>query len=489
MARPYLLVVLRVKLSKEVDCIIVARVTLRALRARDQELARLVDAIRRARQGAPHLAIVSGPRRVGKSFLVHHALAADHGCTPVYFEATQAGEAAQLRRFHDTLRAAVGPDALPPGPAPQTWEQAIDLAAYAAQRRPLAVVIDEATYLMASTPGFASMVQVVWDRMSTQSHPPELALILTGSALGLIEESLSHRGALFQRPTVRLALRPFTPSAAWRFRDMPDPVALLEAYAACGGYPLHLDAWDFERSTQDNLLALAGTAGGVLLEDGSHLLAGLVDAHQRVLIAVGEGRGRPSEITNEVGARIERPLDALTGAGLVSAATPIGAPRQARPTYRVDDAYLRFWFRLLGSHEQQIEAGQGEAVLHQGREAWQEQLGWSFEQAARLHAIRLAASGVLPEGTLVGEWWTTRGQPAQVDVLGLSSHRTVAVGEARWQERPLGSRAVDELAAKLRLVPSPVAQPLLMLWGRGGVRPDTLVGAVRGYGPADIVGG
>src|SRR5262249_5861867 len=160
-----------------------------------------------------------------------------------------------------------------------------------------AVVIDEATYLMASTPGFGSMIQVVWDRLAAQARPARLGLILTGSVLGLIEDALSHRGALFQRPTLRLALAPFGPAAAWEFAGAPDPVALLEAYAACGGYPLHLDAWDFARSTGDNLLALAGTAGGILLEDGSHLLAGLADAHQRVLIAVGEGRSRPSEIT------------------------------------------------------------------------------------------------------------------------------------------------------------------------------------------------
>jgi uncharacterized protein len=447
----------------------------------------MVGSLRAAGAGSPQLVVLSGPRRVGKSLLAHHTLAADHGCRPIYFEATQAGEAAQLSRFQQTLLDALGADVVPPGPSPQTWEQALRLLAFLAVEHPLAMVIDEATYLMTSTPGFASMVQAVWDAMAVQARPPRLALVLTGSALGLVEDALSHRGALYQRPTLHLGLRPFTPAQAWRFTSRPDPVALLEAYAACGGYPLHLDAWDFGRSTGENLLALAGTPGGVLVEDGSHLLAGLPEAHQRVLIAVGSGRTRPSEIANEAGGRIERPLDALRRAALIQLSTPLGAPRQARPFYRVDDAYLRFWFRVLANHLQRVEAGQGAGVLRHTEQAWQEQLGWSFEQAARDHAVWLVDSGVLPDGTLTGEWWATSGPPVQVDVLAMRDHRTVAVGEARWQGRPLGSRAVDELAAKVRLVPDPVAQPLLLLWGRGGVQPEVQVGSVRGFGATDVL--
>lgn len=136
---------------------------------------------------------------------------------------------------------------------------------------------------------------------------------------------------------------------------------------------------------------------------------------------------------------------------------------------------------------QRVEAGQGAAVLHNTHDGWQEQLGWSFEEGARAHSVWLAVDGTLPEGTLTGEWWTTSGTPAQVDVVGLLDHRTVAIGEARWQGRPLGSRAVDELATKLRVVPSPIAQPAILLWGRGGVQPDVQVGAVRGFDAGDVV--
>jgi hypothetical protein len=54
----------------------------------------------------------------------------------------------------------------------------------ARQAAPLAVVLDEVTYLTASTPGFASVVQSVWDRESA-AGASHLMLALTGSSIGI----------------------------------------------------------------------------------------------------------------------------------------------------------------------------------------------------------------------------------------------------------------------------------------------------------------
>lgn len=462
---------------------------LRPLRERDTEQRELRDAFRVALSGRPQLVVISGPRRVGKTLLVRHALeAASHTMTTVYFEATQAGAPEQLRRFHQALGAALPSSALPPGSAPRTWEEALGLAAFAARSVPLVVAIDEATYLMASTPGFSSMVQAVWDAIDVEAAPPRLALVLTGSAMGLIDEALSGQGALFRRPTLARRIEPFNAAEAYRFTGRPDPTALFEAYAACGGYPLHLDTWDFTQATGENLLRLAASPGGILLEGGALVLAGMRESYRQVLMAVGQGRSKTSEIANETGARSERGIEALLRARIVQAARPLGAPAQARAIYRVEDPYLRFWFRVLANHVQSIESGQGSQVLRHVEGAWQEQLGWAFEVAARLHAAGLAEAGVLPAGTLTGEWWTTSGQPTQVDVLGLLDHRSVALGEVRWQARPLGRSDLDGLAVKLRLVPNPVAQPTLLLWGRHGIRDGLSVGTVRGFDLADVLG-
>lgn len=463
-------------------------VGLRPLRERDRELTALCQAAEAAATGHPELTVVSGLRRVGKTFLLQHLVERLRPAPVVYFEATQAGETAQLRRFAEALREALGPDNAPPYDTFTSWEQALELCVYLARSRPLTVILDEATYLMDSSPGFASTVQAVWDGIASSARGPALLLVLSGSAVGMIEDALDYRGPLYQRPTLRLHMEPFTVREAYRYLGRPDPAGLLEAYAACGGYPLHLDAWDFGDSTAENLLRLAGTPGGLLLEDGAALLYSLPDPTRRVLLAVGQERTTRNAIASDAGqARVDRPLDAVQRARLVKGATPLGAPQKARPIYRVADPFLRFWLRLLANHVQRIEAGQGAAVLAHVEGEWQKHVGTVFEEAAREHAVHLEQDGTLPSGTLTGEWWATRGERCQVDVLGLKDHKTVLIGEARWQRQPLGPADVEALARKLQRVPDPVAQPLLLLWGRSGVRPEAVVGQVRGYSLLDML--
>ncbi|MGH9090237.1 MAG: ATP-binding protein [Acidimicrobiales bacterium] len=465
-----------------------SRSSLRPLRERDRELTALCQAADAAAAGHPQFAVVSGLRRVGKTFLLQHLMERQRPGTAVYFEATQAGETAQLRRFAEALRQALGPDGAPPFDTFASWEQALELCAYVARSRPLTVILDEATYLMDSSHGFASTVQAVWDGIASSAHGPALLLVLSGSEVGMVEDALDYRGPLYQRPTVVLPMKPFTAAQAYRYLSRPDPTALLEAYAACGGYPLHLDAWDFGGSTGENLLRLAGSPGGLLLEDGAALLYSLRDPMRRVLLAVGQGRTRPNEIGVDASQpRVDRPLEAVQRARLVEGTTPLGAPHKAKPIYRIADPYLRFWLRLLANHVQRVEAGQGAAVLEHGEGEWQHHIGTVFEEAAREHGVRLVQNGTLPSGTLIGEWWATSGDQCQVDVLGIKDHRTILIGEARWQRQPLGPRDVDALARKQQLVPKPVAQPLLILWGRGGVRPEVVVGQVRGYSLLDVL--
>jgi hypothetical protein len=172
-----------------------------------------------------------------------------------------------------------------------SWEAALRFFVALANEEPLTVVLDEVPYLVASTTGFASIVQA--------------------------------------------------------------------------------KAWDPDRSTEANLLRLAGAAGGVLLEDAASMLAEELvhpGGYTRVLAAVGRGRTRFAEIASESGQRVERPLEILIRAGLIARALPVGAPRGARASYEIADPYLAFWFGVLYSEVANSPAGlpRSRAVAAQG---------------------------------------------------------------------------------------------------------------------------
>jgi AAA+ ATPase superfamily predicted ATPase len=392
------------------------------------------------------------------------------GRRAVFFGATEQAEAIELGRLAEAVRRGLGDDALDlAGGMLSSWEAALRYLIAMSRDEPLAVILDEVPYLLRSTPGFASVVQAIWDQLPSGA---KLMLVLTGSAVGTIEGMLGGGGALRGRPTETLRLDPLDAVAARVFLPRLDDSAYFEAYAACGGYPLHLRQWDPSSSTERNLLRLAGAPGGILLEDALGILREElpdVGGYPRILAAIGRGRTRAGQIAADADQRVEHPLDVLVRSGFVRRSVPVGAPRRARPLYEIDDVYLAFWFSVLYSDLHLVAAGQGRAVLRSRRPQWQRHLGWAFEELARAHAARLVASGALRDDLVVGRWWSTSGAPLEFDVLGLRGASVALVGEARWQERPLGRRDVDALRAKASGLPNLREDPVLAFWSRGGV--------------------
>jgi len=446
---------------------------------RTAELKRLDRAGTLARRGQAQLVVVWGRRRVGKTFLLSHFV---RGKRAIFFGVTQQAEAVELARLAETVRRDLGDrEADLAGGAFANWEAALRFFAALARTKPLIVVLDEVPYLTRSTPGFPSVVQAVWDHLPRRT---KLLLVLTGSAVSTVEAMLTGQGPLRGRPTDTLRLDPLDPWSARLFLPRLDPAAYLEAYAACGGYPLHLLAWDQSASTEQNLERLGGTAGGILLEDAASIMSDeLAEAggYARILAAIGRGRTRYAEIAGETGQRVEYPLDVLVRSGFVAKVAPVGAPRASRTLYAITDPYLAFWFRVLYSDLALIQGGQGRAVLQRARPRWASHLGQVFEDVARAHAQRLVAASELPADLVVGRWWAVTGEPCEVDVLGLRGSRTALLGEAKWQAHPLDVRDLEALRRKTPRTPEPVDAPLYLLWGRAGASADAVRAGARGF--------
>ncbi|HEX3392320.1 MAG TPA: ATP-binding protein [Solirubrobacteraceae bacterium] len=452
---------------------------------REDEMAKLDRAWEQAAHERPQLVVMWGRRRVGKTFLLSHFTQHRRA---VFFGATQQAETVELARLVDATRRDLGDRVADlAGGHFASWEAALRFFAALASEEPLVVVLDEVPYLAGSTQGFASVVQAVWDHLPAEN---KLMLVLTGSAIAMMETMVGAGGALRGRPTLTIKLGPLGPLEAHAFLPRLKPAAFIEAYAACGGYPLHLREWDETATTETNLVRLAATPGGILLEDAAGMLAEELPqagGYARILAAIGRGRTRFGEIAAESEQRVERPLEILTRAGLIAKVTPVGAPKGARASYEIADPYMAFWFSVLYSDISQIGAGQGTAVIHRSRAEWQRRLGAVFEDTARAHAARLVVSGTLPEDTVVGRWWAIRGESCEIDVLGLRGSRTVLLGEARWQRGALGRRDLEQLKRKTARAPRPIEEPTYALWGRGGVERGVAQENVLAFGPEEML--
>jgi AAA+ ATPase superfamily predicted ATPase len=453
---------------------------------REAELVELRAAWARTVAGGPELAVFWGRRRVGKTYLLTH-FASDKRA--VYYTATrQDTEDRQLRRFAERLREQLGDEVadLVPDTFP-TWEAALRFVARLAEMAPLLVVIDEAPRLTGGHTDFADTISAVWEN---RVRDQRLMLVLSGSAVAVMEQMLGPQGGLHRRAGLERRMDPFGLVESRPFLPDLPPAEFIEAYAACGGYPLHLRRWSTDRTTDENLHELAFTPGGLLLRDAPDILSEDLDwrgGYERVLTAMAGGARRRSRIASRARQRIDYTLDRLRRAGYIRVVRSLGSGGSADPMYEIADDYLAYWFAVLRDDADLVEGGQGRAVRQRTQGRWQTHLARVFEAAGRDHAQRLVASAVLPTDTVVGRWW--KDETAEIDVLGLSGEHPVLIGECRWQTRPVAERDLADLRRKaVHLPPSPPGTgTTYAFWSRGGAT-DAVSGHpdVRTYTPADL---
>lgn len=453
---------------------------------RKTEQAELAAAWARVATGEPELAVVWGRRRVGKTFLLTH-FAQDK--RSIYFTATrQDSDDRQLRRFAEALREQLGEgvaDIAPPTFA--TWEAALRFVAGLARAEPLLVVIDEAPRLTGGPADFADTVSAVWEN---HVRDQRLMLVLSGSAVTVMEQMLGPQGGLHRRAGVERRMDPFPLVDARAFQPELSPADFIQAYAACGGYPLHLSRWSASRSVEENLDELAFTPGGVLLRDAPDIMSEDLDwrgGYERVLTAMAGGARRRSRIAGRAQQRIDYTLDRLRRAGYVRTVRSIGQGGSADPLYEIADEYLAYWFAVLRDDADLIDGGQGAAVRRRTSGRWQTHVARVFEAAARGHAQRLVDAGTLPGNTVVGRWWID--ETVEIDVLALSGDHPVLVGECRWQMKPLSRRDLGDLQRRAAHLPLPdQAEPSYAFWSRGDAD-EALTGnpGVLTFSPEDII--
>lgn len=437
-----------------------------ALIGRKREQRALAAAWQQTESGVPQLAVVWGRRRVGKTFLLSD-FAADR--KSVYFTATrQDSETRQLERFTDRLREQLG-DAvadLMTGPFPD-WESALRFVVRLAERDSLLVVIDEAPRLNSTAGNFGDLVSAIWEN---HVRDQRLMLVLSGSAVAVMEDMLGPHGGLHRRPSLELRMDPFSFTEAAAFLPELSGEDFVQAYAACGGYPLHLRRWSSESSVIENLDELAFTPGGLLLRDAPDILSEDLDwrgGYERVLVAMAGGARRRSRIAGRAQQRIDYTLDRLRKAGYVRQVRSIGSHPAADPMYEIADDYLAFWFAVVRDDADLIEGGQGGAVRKRTEGRWQTHLGRVLESAARAHVQHLVTSGELPPDAVVGRWW--RDERAEVDVCAVDPQgNPVLVGECKWQAKPLTRRELSDLRRKAALIGDVDVEPIFAFWSRGG---------------------
>ncbi len=351
-----------------------------------------------------------------------------------------------------------------------SWDDALDFLATAAARERLLLVVDEFPDLVKVSPELPGVLRAFWDRARNGT---KLRILLCGSAVRTMEAIQEERAPLYGRFDLALLLHPFRPHEAAQMLGGLAPGERALAWGVLGGVPLYLEWWDTGQSLKQNLLRLACTPGGRLLDEGQLVLAtegDMGDLGGLVLRAIASGRTRHNEIEQAVRAEPGRVLERLVELRLIERLVPVteSPARTRRRVYRIADNFLAFWLGLLDRHRSAIGRGLGRQILPVLTEQLNDHMGERWESAFRQHLVRMAATGELgPEIVDVGRWWRDS-PPVEIDAVALAGRRreAVLVGEAKWTRKVNGAALRAELAQKCETLPRPSPTPTYAICAR-----------------------
>jgi hypothetical protein len=145
--------------------------------------------------------------------------------------------------------------------------------------------------------------------------------------------------------------------------------------------------------------------------------------------------------------------------GLVRREVPFGeSEKQSRRSlYRIDDPFLRLWFRIVAPHRGALAAVTATGRLAIARRHWPGLAAVGWEDVCRLSVPRIPRReplGRLGPWGPASRWWL--GSAPEWDLVAESlDGKRLLLGEAKWSARPVKGAEVESLVRQVSRRPGP----------------------------------
>lgn len=425
----------------------------------------LVDLIDREREradlagllgrGRPTLALLTGRRRVGKTYLLANAWPPEN---LFLYTAAQTTPELNRRQLLGDLAAWAG-EQIRPEDYP-SWRTAFRLVTDVAERRaddgrPTVIVLDEFQYLASGDAGVAevaSELNAVWEQLDRRSRKPfPLLIVLSGSAVATMEALAGGGAPLYGRFDWHEKLKPFTYWHAAQFAAYPSLRDRALLYGIFGGTPRYLAAVDASRALADNASELLLSPRGevrMLVETALDQEEGLRDVpkYRAILRAVADGCTERNEIAQRAGLANDNALRekilTLVDLGYLEERRNIDAKPKEAVRYLIADAAFRFYHRFVAPNASILER-------YPAADVWatavapdlNSYMGLEFERIATQAYDRRALGLGLP---MVQRWGRWEGadrarRPLEIDIVAPLADGRMMTGAVKWDAAPIGA--------------------------------------------------
>ncbi len=377
------------------------------------------------------LIIVSGRRRVGKTFLINEFF--DNDFAFKFTGAFNSTKKQQLKNFALELAGRGELSSIKKAEMPEDWTEAFFMLRDHLEKhddgKKQVVFFDEMPWMDTPKSGFLAAFEWFWN--SWAGARKNLVFIVSGSSTAWLTENIDHnKGGLFNRCTCRLYLDPFDLAETEKFLISKNiywsRYDIAQCYMILGGIPYYLNMLDRGYSLNENIDALffkKGAQLGFEFEQLYNTLFSNSDKYIKVVEALGGRRGgmTRTQISKKTGIPANGMLSAmltnLVNSGFVRVNNEFGNKKREK-SYQLSDYYTHFYLRFIADNAGRDEHLWSNTNDNPARRAWE---GLTFEQLCKDHIDqiknKLGISGVMTEISS----WRREGDAetggAQIDLL------------------------------------------------------------------------
>ena len=390
-----------------------------------------IERLRALAAEAPQLVVMRGRRRVGKSYLLDRAFA-EHRL--VYFQADEGEARGHLDFLAGEVRRLVGVPV-----AFADWNEALETLGEQARSEPLVVVLDEFQWMLAAEPRLDSIVMRHFDRWERARLP--ITLVLSGSALSMMEQLIEGDRPMFGRAAYRPLLQPFDYRDASLFAAADAGTThRLQRYGVLGGTAQY-QAWAGRGSLREILTRRILLKDESLFDEPLQLIRGESSIREpgnyyELLRAIARGATHFNEILHKSriasGQLLSGRLERLATLGYIEERRPLVGNGQA--SWAVSDPFFRFWFRYVYPNRSRLQLGRVDEVCDSILADLDNHMGPVFEEVCRVWCGRYSSDPTLAGASEIGAYWT-RTHDVEVDLLARKREQIVAIGSCKWSTK------------------------------------------------------
>ena len=379
---------------------------------RTEEIASLRE-IRAIAKNNAQFTVVTGRRRIGKTYLVWKAYEDE----PIlYFFVARKAESDLCEDYRLEIENKLG---IPTMGRVEHFADVFEFLMKLSVERPVTLFIDEFQEFFRVNKSVYSDMQRIWDLYSQQAR---MNLIVCGSIYSMMSKIFKDKKEpLYNRQTRFMTVRSFRPTVLKEILAEYNPgytaEVLLALYSFTGGVAKYVQLLvDAGATTKEKMLDQMVKADSIFLGEGKAILIEEFGKdygiYFSILSAIARGKTSRSEIESVIGREIGGYLTKLENEyGIIAKKQPLFERSSTKNVrYMLEDNFFIFWFRFIYKYSYMLEIENYESLKTIINRDYETFSGLMLERYFRCVLIERQAY------TRIGVWWDRKGEN-EIDIV------------------------------------------------------------------------